>query len=187
MLEIGRLRCAKSDNYTNTSQFRSRYAAIIVAPQCQNADAYGNNWGGFGPDATFCEQTSIDLIRSLIDNNSVNRKNVFVTGLSLGAIGTWDMIWRYPGLFAAALPLAGAEPYQNLNKTFDYLTMPIYAVHGDIDDQVLVHYDREMFSAVRSMGGQLMKYDEYHGYGHDVWDAVYANNYYWDWLFSNGK
>ena len=37
----------------------------------------------------------------------VDTQRVYIIGLSMGAMGTYDLVVRYPEIFAAAVPICG--------------------------------------------------------------------------------
>ena len=66
----------------------------------------------------------------------VNKHRVYVTGLSMGGFGTWDLIERRPSFFAAAIPICARGDLAQAAKLKD---LPIWAFHGDADPIVPVH------------------------------------------------
>ena len=101
----------------------------------------------------------------------------------MGGYGTWDIVQRYPDLFAAAMPLCGGgDPA--LARVIR--AVPIWAFHGDCDKAVPVRRSRQMVAALWQCDGNV-RYREYPGVGHNCWDATYSDASVLDWFFSSRR
>jgi dienelactone hydrolase len=171
----------------NTPEFRATHPTIIVAPLLdQNADLSGQtiNFGGVTAANTAGEANAIAALRQVMDQYSVDPARVYVTGNSMGGIGTEDMLIKfnaYTGtegtIFAAGLALAGADygqgyPQPNQSVITGLKDVPFWAIHGGGDTQVPLAFDQNLYAAEKAIGG-LMKYTEDASLGHDVWDTYY--------------
>jgi poly(3-hydroxybutyrate) depolymerase len=81
--------------------------------------------------STWNTQTITDRVMTMIDR-AVHEMNadthrLYITGYSQGSNGTWTMLSRYEGRFAAAIPISGG------NAATDYLGEPISG-HADLGD-----------------------------------------------------
>ena len=157
--------------------FRAKVPMILVAPQCPLSDTWGR---ADRTTPTVTEALAVELVQMLTSSLAVDPKRVSVTGLSLGGLGTWDMINRYPAIFAAAAPVAGAG---DVADATNLVMVPIVAVHGSDDTLVPPTYDEAMYAAIHALGG-LMLYYEIAGAGHDVWDQTYPSTVFWQWLYA---
>jgi predicted peptidase len=101
----------------------------------------------------------------------------------MGGFATWDVITRYPDLFAAAAPICGGGDEKVAYKVKD---LPIWAFHGDKDGVVKPSRSRNMIQALKNVGTQP-KYTEYKGVGHDSWKPAYKEAELLKWLFSQKK
>ena len=195
---------AQIDPWFNDPDFRSKHPAIIVAPQCnQDADPSGQtiNWGGVSGDPQPCQEHAIALVGQLMTTYSVYAPKVYVTGNSMGGIGSWDLIFKYNTknptvrpLFAAALILAGATyawgyPNPDPSLVARVKDVPIWSIHGGGDTQVPLAWDQNMYAAEQSIGGAMRLLVD-PALGHDVWDTYYVMpraETYWSWLFAQSK
>lgn len=125
----------------------------------------------------------IGLVEDLFRTAAIDRSRVYVTGISMGGYGTWDLVSRKPEWFAAAMPICGGGDPAQAERIKD---VPIWAFHGDADTAVPVCRSRAMTSALWAIGGKV-RYREYYGYGHNVWSATYADAAVMDWFFSKCK
>jgi predicted peptidase len=161
-------------------QAQARHPAFVVAPQLPN----GNRWDnpvadGIAPYAGLV----IELLESLSREFAIDRDRVYLTGQSLGGAGTWDLVTKRPGLFAAAVPLCGVG---TVSRAGAARHVPIWAFHGAKDGVVPVAGSREMVAALRA-AGSAVKYTEYAEAGHDVWTLAYRERNLPDWLFDQKR
>ena len=160
-----------------TDAYRSRYEAVVVVPQCPP----DKSWGGFSYATGKSVETKLSrLVGALVTDLSIDRRRLYVTGVSMGGYGTYQLLRKNPGLFAAGLPVAGATDPSAAGELKD---IPIWAFHGEADRNVPPDHDRELYLAITSLGG-LMQYTEYPGVGHNSWDLTYSDQNALDWLFN---
>lgn len=170
-----------NDLFTDSSN-REKYPAFVVAPQCppdkRRAESDWRKFTNYKNSSTPSELT-IELINELSKKYPIDNRRVYITGLSMGGAGTWDLICRYPGKFAAAVPICG---FGNTRKAGVLKSTPIWAFHGSDDKVVKVNYSRDMVNAVKKQN-EIIKYTEYKGVGHDSWVKAYKEKDLLDWLF----
>ena len=168
--------------------FRQKHPAIVIAPQAPEQEYWANPvWRTEGTalldQPTPSLAATYELMNTIIEANPVDENRIYITGLSMGGFGTWDMISRYPGLFAAAVPICAGGDVSNAHLLKD---LPIWAFHGAHDEVVLPKYSRDMIDAIREAGG-LPGYTEYPDVGHDSWIPAYDDLYMLEWMFSQVK
>ena len=110
---------------------------------------------------------------------SIDPQRIYLTGLSMGGYGTWDLLARKPDLFAAGVPVCGGGDESTAEK---FAKVPVWVFHGDKDTAVPVGRSRTMVEALKKAGGHP-KYTEYAGVGHNPWDKAYADPKLMNWLF----
>ena len=170
----------------------SRYAmrhgdAFVVAPQCPK----GRSWSDWRrssksrpPVEPNAEMAAVmALLRELVATLPVDSTRVYVTGLSMGGFGTWDIAARMPGFFAAAMPICGGVDESTAEL---YRGLPIWFFHGADDKSVSPLYSRLMDRAL-SDAGIAHVYTEYPNVHHDCWTRTYANDTVLDWLFAQRR
>lgn len=175
-------------------EIRRKHPCFVLAPQCPP----GRYWVELDwraeeaetlPAPPMTEKPStpqalaLELLDKLLAELPVDKKRIYVTGLSSGGYGSWDAIQRRPDLFAAAIPICGGgDPAQAAKLK----NVAIWAFHGDQDRIVPLGRTKIMVEAVRQAGGNP-KVTVYPGAGHDAWSATYANPRVLDWLFEQRK
>lgn len=167
---------------------RTKYPCFVMFPQCPDQKKWVEvDWSADQHKSPSEESISLRLTRetlaALQKEFRIDDKRLYVTGLSMGGYGTWDMIARTPDLFAAAAPVCGGGD----ETTADRLTkLPIWAFHGDKDTAVKPERSRRMIEAIKKAGGQP-KYTEYPGVGHNSWAQTYSDPKFMEWLFEQKR
>jgi len=167
---------------------RAKYPCFVMAPQCPNGKKWAEVDWGADTHKTPAEPSdpmrlTLEVIAGLEKQFSIDTKRLYVTGLSMGGYGTWDLIARKPNMFAAAIPICGGGDETDAAKISK---IPIWVFHGDKDGAVKVERSRRMVKAIEAEGGKP-KYTEYAGVGHDSWSRTYADPNVFEWLFSQKR
>jgi predicted peptidase len=159
------------------------FGCVVVVPQCPAGEKWSVvDWSK--DKVTFSDETSAPMrmtqavIDQLIASHDVDTDRVYIMGLSMGGYGTWDAVCRWPGRFAAAVPICGGGDPAVADRLAD---TPVWAFHGDADPVVVVDRSRVMIEAMREAGGEP-KYTEYEGVGHDSWTPAFAEPALLTWL-----
>jgi predicted peptidase len=163
---------------------RKKFPAFVIAPQCPTGKRWvESSWKvskHIMPEKpSISIALTMQLIDSMINNFPIDKKRIYITGLSMGGFGTWDLICRYPNKFAAAIPICGGGDITMAKKIKN---KPIWAFHGSEDKVVKVILTREMINSIKQEGG-TPKYTEYKGVGHDSWVKAYREKELLEWLF----
>jgi predicted peptidase len=147
-----------------------QFKAIVVSPQCpKGKDWTSENWfeSLFGE---VCQRYHIDTTR------------IYLTGMSMGGFGAWDLAIKYPNRFAAVVPLCGGGKPQNVCVIRN---VPIWVFHGDRDKQVPIARSAEMVEALKRCGGSP-KFTVLKGQGHDI-HRIYENETIYRWMYMQQK
>lgn len=173
-----------------TDREMSAHPALVIAPQCPK----GKQWSNFTrkpgsremqllPAPSEPMRLVIGLIHELIKTMPVDTNRIYITGLSMGGYGTFDAIERYPGLFAAAVPVCGGG---DTSKAASIAHIPIWIFHGAEDAAVDPLNSVDMVNA-------LFKADAHPGFtlypetGHFSWLGAYSDPLMYEWLFRQHK
>ena len=128
-------------------------------------------------------QLAIELMNDYLSKFPVDRNRIYVTGLSIGGFGTWDIIQRMPLIFSAALPVCGDSDVKLAEKIKH---IHVWVFHGENDEIVKTKLSRDMIAAIKAVGGKP-QYTEYQGFTHDSWTKTYADKNVLRWLFKQNK
>ncbi|MBR2620775.1 MAG: hypothetical protein IKC97_00180 [Clostridia bacterium] len=162
--------------------------AIVICPQCPAAPEQwvDTPWGRGNYSVDNVKMSNelgavLELLYAIEDEFSTDDDRYYLTGLSMGGFGTWDLLMRYPELFAAGIPICGgADPsYAEVLKN-----VPIYTVHSTDDPTVPASGTQAMVKALEEAGSMCIYFRELEGYGHGVWNWTAEQADIWNWLFA---
>lgn len=124
-----------------------------------------------------------ELVDSLTQEFSVDESRLYLSGCSMGGMGSYDLLARYPDKFAAAIvgcALSDVTMAEQLAKT------PMYICHGEADATIPVQDARNMAAALAALETADYRYVEFAGRGHDFTtphDLAEAM----DWIYSKKR
>ncbi|HSZ32033.1 MAG TPA: prolyl oligopeptidase family serine peptidase [Puia sp.] len=173
-----------------TDQNMMLHPAIVIAPQCPEK----MSWSNFSrtrvssemrilPDPSKPMQLVIELIHQLEKTMPVDTNRIYITGLSMGGFGTYDAIERYPGLFAAAVPVCGGG---DISKVSTIAHLPIWIYLGSEDPAVNPSFSLDMLEALTKAGAHP-GFTQYPEVGHFSWLGAYSDPLMLEWLFRQHK
>lgn len=150
------------------------FDAYVVSPQCPQ-----KAWWGGG----MCKQLDA-LITQICADHPIDASRIYITGLSMGGMGTMAMVQDYPERFAAAIPICGRGDVAQAAAMKD---VPMWFFHGDADKTVPPTGTTQMVEAIKAAGGTKVKETLYPGVGHNSWTRTYDNPEVYEWLFKQRK
>lgn len=172
-----------------TPENQAKNPCFVVAPQCPEDDKWTRveNWNVpvyRQPEApTEALRLVMELVPALQREFSLDADRLYATGLSMGGYGTWELLNRRPGLFAAAAPICGGV---DETKAEILARTPLWIFHGGKDTVVLPLHSRRITEALKKAGGTV-RYTEFSEVGHNSWDPAYSEKELPDWLFAQKK
>lgn len=172
-------------------EVQKKNPCFILIPQCPSDQQWVNTPWAMGSYSTDCIPMSSQLlmVKKLLDTiletyHPIDRDRLYIMGCSMGGYGTWDMIIRYPKLFAAAIPVCGAG---DTNAASKLVSLPVWAFHGDEDDIVPLSGSRDMIDAIVKAGGQKAKITIYKNVKHESFRMAWKEEKLIDWVFEQKK
>ena len=178
-----------------TEENRKNFPAIVVFPQCPQESF----WAVMKTDQT--KQPAVrtfdytvepnwplaaanELVKKISKEEGVDKSRVYISGLSMGGMGTFESVYRYPDMYAAALPICGGGDVNHYDKRV--AKVPFWIFHGAADAVVNVKLSQEMVEKLKSLKAEV-KYSEYPGVNHDSWNKAFAEPDYLSWMLSHKK
>ncbi len=174
---------------------RKKYPAIVVFPQCaENSywsnvnikrDKTGREVFTFqtGGKPTVAMDLLQQLLKQLIKNYPVQKKQIYVGGLSMGGMGTFEIVNRNPNLFAAAFPMCGGADVAAAPK---FKNTHWWIFHGAKDDTVSPQFDERIVPVLKQLNTDVT-FSLYPEANHNCWDSAFAEPMLLAWLFSKSK
>lgn len=177
-----------------TDNSRRDFPAIVIFPQCAEESYWSNvnieevsgkRFFTFqkGGKATKSMSLVLKFTDGFFNQPFADRTKIYVGGLSMGGMGTFEILRRRPNTFAAAFAICGGDNVANTKK---YKHVPLWIFHGGLDDVVNPQLSYSVFSALRTLGHEP-KFTVYLKANHNSWDSAFAEPQLFPWLFSNHK
>lgn len=186
-----------------TPQSQEKYPCYVLIPQCSDkteneewAKWIGNTpetpFKGLGKDGSYqmnsipseSGEATLELIQKTIQENHIDTDRVYLVGLSMGGIGTWEFTARKPNLFAAAIPMAGYSDPEQIEKIKH---IPFWIFHGNMDKSNPVEGSRRMYQLLSEAGADV-SYSEYENVDHgNTFKKAFKEPNLIPWLFSKRK
>lgn len=176
---------------------REKFPLIAVFPQCPK-DSYWSNVDikvdsvtrrpifNFqeGGDPTKAMHALLGLVNELLHKPYVDKHQVYIGGLSMGGMGTFEIIRRKPKVFAAAFAIAGGDHTANAKKYAK--KVPLWIFHGAKDNVVTADHSEVVVDAIKAAGGEP-RFTLYPNDTHNSWDHAFAEPDLLPWLFAHRK
>jgi YD repeat-containing protein len=124
-----------------------------------------------------------------------DRDRTYLTGISLGGYGVWEIARAYPHRFAALVPVCGGVFWSyKPDRWHEVNTLPpeyarsvgrtpVWIFHGADDPVVSPRQSELMFQALKAAGGDV-RFWEYAGVKHQVWERAYAEPQLPRWMLA---
>ena len=140
---------------------------IVVAPQCPK-------------DTWWSKEDLVALLDHITEIHNVDKNRVYVTGLSMGGLGTWQLAGAIPEKLAAIAPICGLKAESVVEKI---APIPIWVFHGAKDPTVKIDNSDTMVRLLKKQGAEP-KYTIYPEAKHDSWTEAYETEELYTWLLS---
>lgn len=150
---------------------------ILASPQCPE----GQVWD---------DSALIGLLDEIQSKYAVDGRRVYVTGLSMGGYGTWQLAQRHPQRFAAVAPICGGgDRIRALlpSQVESLKTLGVWAFHGAKDSVVPLSESERMVEAFKRAGVKDIQLTVYPEANHDSWTETYANPQLYEWLLQHRR
>jgi predicted peptidase len=145
---------------------------VCVSPQC--------------PEDSWWDATQLlALLDEVVRTHKIDEDRIYVTGLSMGGFGTWELAARAPRRFAAIAPICGGGEAIPL-RVRRFAHLPVWAFHGAEDNVVPLERSQQMVEILEKEGG-APKLTIYPDAAHDSWTETYNNPELYEWLLAQRR
>lgn len=145
-----------------------KYPFILVSPQAQR---------GWKSEMLY------NLLVSISKEKRVDPDRIYLSGLSMGGFGTWDLAIKHPELFAAIVPICGGGDSKDIWKLRH---MPVWCFHGAKDEIVPLVSSEKMVNALKKYNSNV-QFTVYPDVWHDSWVKAYEDPNLYQWLSKQEK
>lgn len=148
--------------------------SIVIAPQCPP----GILWD--------TEEWFLTTFNQLKEKYRIDLERVYLTGVSMGGGGTFEIAKKHPGLFAALVPLCA---WQSSTTDLCKLSkLPIWTLHGENDTTVPISETEAKVTVLKKCKANI-RYNRLSEEGHSIhW--IYENPERYDiysWMFKHKR
>jgi predicted peptidase len=155
---------------------------IVVSPQCAE-------------NQTWSKDVLLGLLDDITRRYAVDTNRIYLTGLSMGGYGTWELGCSYPERFAAIVPVCGGGELLPVlpgmlakgGKGQALKTLGVWAFHGGKDPTVPTDESERMVNWLKRQEVQDIKLTIYPEAGHDAWTEAYSNPELYQWLLRHER
>jgi predicted peptidase len=175
--------------------FRKNYPAIVVFPQCPKNSYWASVHRSSAKklEKRFNFQKNLKIFRTqevlelfiydLDKSYNIDSSKRYLGGLSMGGMGTFELVTRMPNYFAAAFAICGGGN-PAWSKTLG--NTPFWIFHGDKDNVVPYHFSKQMFRKMKRFNKDT-KFTSYKGVYHESWNNAFKEQNLFSWIFSFKK
>jgi predicted peptidase len=205
--------------WTATEQFQSKAPCFVLALQCPAGESWTNfdlkaftergEYPRLAKEPTRALKAVMQATDEIVATKPIDRDRIYLTGLSMGGFGVFDLVARRPEFFAAAVPICGGgDP-----STASILANTrFHIVHSNYDPVVPNELSRTMSREIglasqkawqdaraQALSAKPPKpipprirnpaYREYDGVGHESWTPAYrfGEDGVLDWMFDKRR
>ncbi len=179
----GSSRHMKGAVYASSYKVQKQHPMFVVVPVAPPLTVWDKP-KIFKPESYSLAKSSMSKV---MKKYPIDAKRIYVTGYSMGGTGTYSMVHHYPDLFAAAAPLCGRwsddlNDYREIAKS----ETPIKIHHGTRDQYVDYKHSKNAYYSLSTLKANvgLVPYSKSN---HNIWDKVYEDMAFWDWLNNQSK
>ncbi|MET4082492.1 putative peptidase [Pedobacter sp. UYP30] len=173
---------------------RNAFPSIVVFPQCPANDYWsdvnivtenGKRTFNFQKDGkpTKAMHALLAVVKDFLHRDYVDKSQVYVGGLSMGGMGTYEMLRRKRHTFAAAFAICGGDNLANVKK---YKHVPLWIFHGAKDDVVDPAFSVATAERLKVLGDEV-KLTIYPNANHNSWDSAFAEPGFLPWLYGHRR
>jgi predicted peptidase len=188
----------------NLAQINGNIDFLLAEAKRRGAYLYAPQSPSTWSSATLSANVMTMIERALVEQH-VDADRLYVTGLSNGGGGTWNMLSRYPTSFAAGIPICGVIPWSDFTPA-NLVDQAIAAFHARDDSVVSFQTSRNVINQILTTAGEDLPaypdrrstgdfvyispeldlaYVEFGRGGHGIWPGVYNSPELYDWLFAH--
>lgn len=172
------------------NDIRQRYPAVVVFPQCASKGYWHDIQSEmtadgrkitYSPNAENNAQQQLlsRLLDHLLSEYNVDRSRIYVGGLSMGAMGTFELVRRHPDTFAAAFAICGGA---NTEIADQICETPWWIFHGE-DDPVVPQGESKKIHDALLVEGASVRLTIYPEVQHESWNNAFKEPDLFPWLF----
>lgn len=160
---------------------------FVLAVQCPaDNPMWCRGHGGDDADANKDDMIAVaaEILQKTMREYPVDQDRVYLSGVSSGGSGCWEMALRYPEWFAAVAPMASGGG--DVSRAANLTGIPIWAFHNADDTLTSPRGVERMVAAVAATGGNVYL-SLLTGDGHDCWSSAIGQHHVMAWMLEQRR
>lgn len=121
------------------------------------------------------------MVRMAATEYKVDRKRIYLSGISMGGFGSFAIGAKYPEVFAAIAPVCGGGDPSTVGALAN-AQRPMWIFHGGRDRVVSPSESLRMVNALLEKGNRNILFTVHEDLGHNVWTRIYAGEDFYRWI-----
>jgi predicted peptidase len=113
-------------------------------------------------------------------------RRVYLTGLSYGGFGAWDLAAKHPEKFAALAPVVGYGHPKHA-APIAKAKLPVWCFSGGRDPIVRAPFFYAVFEALEALGHKSVRLTNHEDLGHFTWVRVYEGQDLYSWFLTKSR
>ena len=176
--------------WAKDSEMDTSKGCIVVAPQ---VDKLASEYWGLGNNLETCGLAAYELLENeFLNKEYVDTDRIYVTGLSLGGMGTYSMLVNHPDTFAGAIAVCGMVTDDYDYSALEPMSGRIYITHAEGDQSVDFENFEKITDGLRNDGIEFESKtwtanEVFYPQPHFSWTPTYADEDIRAWLFNQSK
>jgi predicted peptidase len=127
------------------------------------------------------------LLKDVTKRYRINTSEIYLTGVSMGGMGTWSLAMGYPHWFAAIAPISGGIMFPMTRmKPGSIRNTPVWAFHDRLDTTIPIRFEEGKVNRLIKAGGNV-KYTITETGKHEIWTGIYSKPDLFNWFLKNEK
>jgi predicted peptidase len=157
---------------------------VVVTPVCPSNQVWS-------------AETLSGLLDSVVKKYRIDTNRIYLTGLSMGGFGVWELALAHPERYAAVIPIAGGGSdaavvlaragYAPREYVAALKNLAFWAFHGAKDKVVEPDESERMIASLKRLGVAEAKLTIYPNASHNSWAQTYDNPEIYDWLLQHKR
>lgn len=155
----------------------------------QMAEQIPVEWGDLGAYPRGWNTMVADVMANLdevLAKHKGDPKRVYLTGISLGGVGTWALAAAHPDRFAAIAPIVGFGSV-SMAPALANPPMPMWVFAGGRDNAMSAKYFYPLLNELEKLGHPEVRFTIEADMDHDAWIRVYMGRDLYDWFLTKSK
>ena len=144
--------------------------------------------GPAGPPEGWNEMESelVAMVDRTLADFKGDAKRVYLTGLSYGGFGAWNLAARHPDKFAALAPIVGYG-HPDHAAPIARAKLPLWVFAGGRDPVVPLRYFYPALNKLEALGHPEVRFTVEEDLGHLTWVRIYEGQDLYSWMLAQSR